>query len=76
MRIDLVELETELKRRVAEPRTPWRTKQNDRDDRATQFIYDIRKWEDLKRRVQGLDRRLRDYAINRWFNFWSARGVG
>lgn len=69
-------IETELKKRIAEhPFTPWGRKQSNEWDYATNFIYSTSTWEELKDKIQKLQPDLQNYAINRWFNFWSARGV-
>lgn len=69
-------IEAELKQRVAGyPRTRWGRKQSDDWDRRTSFIYRTRTWAEMQQRAARLDKPLADYAINRWFNFWSARAV-
>ncbi|MBN1937349.1 MAG: hypothetical protein JW934_22015 [Anaerolineae bacterium] len=76
MSLTLVEIEAQLKRRVVEyPRARWGRKQTDDWDRRTRFIYDTLAWDDLRAQIAGLDRPLADYAVHRWFNFWSARAV-
>jgi hypothetical protein len=73
--IDLVALESELKKRLSYPPTPWDRRQNNAWDKETGFIYQIKTWEGLLAKVQGFSRDKCHYAVNRWFNFWSARGV-
>ena len=74
--IDIVALEAELKKRLAHPATPWDRRQNDVWDKATNFIYRTATWDALRDAVRSLKPAgLRNYAINRWFNFWSAVGV-
>lgn len=74
--IDLIALESELKKRLAHPATPWDRRQNDAWDKATNFIYQVATWASLERTAGRLrPAALRNYAINRWFNFWSAVGV-
>lgn len=79
--IDLIALETELKRRTAEPFTPWGRKQDNRWDGLTRFAYQVRTWDELKHRAAAVYPKSVDrdaffsYAANRWFNFWSAQGV-
>lgn len=75
MKIDLGTLEHELKKRLRWPETPWDRRQNNTWDKETQFIYQIQGWEELLDRVKGLSRDKTNYAVNRWFNFWSAVGV-
>lgn len=73
--VNLVTLENELRQRLQEPFYPWGRKQNDKWDDATQFIYDTPTWDLLKHRTQNFNQDLYRYAVNRWFNFWSAVGV-
>jgi hypothetical protein len=73
--MDLKQLERILRQRCAEPSTPWGRPQSNDWDAATQFIYTTRDWEHLQQHLVGLPREMRGYAVNRWFNFWSARGV-
>jgi hypothetical protein len=73
--LDLAVLEAELKKRLAEPYAAWGAKQTDGWDQSTNFIYHAPTWADLKRRLVEAPADLRNYAINRWFNYWSAVGV-
>lgn len=69
-------IERELKKRIeAEPFAPWGRKQQNDWDRRTNFIYKTRTWDDFKNKTSGFSSQLRKYALNRWFNFWSANGV-
>lgn len=49
--------------------------QNDADDKATNFIYQTPGWNQLQTRVLNLSPTLNDYAVHRWFNFWSAQAI-
>jgi hypothetical protein len=59
----------------------WGRKQDDEFDKLTNFIYKTDSFETLletielasKNRSKHID--LKNYALNRWFNFWSAKGV-
>ena len=79
--IDLLALETELKKRTAEPFAPWGRKQGVAWDAATRFVYRTPTWDALKTQARAqcpADTNPRDffnYAANRWFNFWSAQGI-
>ncbi len=75
MKVNLAALESELKKRLDAPYTPWGRKQADKWDRETNFIYSASKWADLQRRIKNMPPEQRNYATNRWFNFWSAMGV-
>ena len=81
MKIILAEIELELKQRHQYPYR-WYRRQNDIWDAYTNFIYNTEKWGDLipKISVTAKKHRLEKkelfyYAINRWYNFWSAMAV-
>jgi hypothetical protein len=77
---DLQTRERELKKRWAYP-YKWGRVQNDLFDAQTRFVYSVPVFddvlEDLKRRFSVAPDRegLFNYALNRWYNFWSARAV-
>lgn len=76
----LESIEANLRRRLDFPYR-WHRRQDDRHDRATDFIYEIADFDALMAAIEarfGGSRdfeRWRDYALNRWYNYWSARGV-
>ncbi len=76
----LAAIERNLRRRLAYPYI-WGGVQNDRRDRATDFIYSILAFDELLAAIEerfGGSRDYpawRNYALNRWYNFWSARAV-
>ncbi len=81
MKMDLSKIESELKKRHQYPYN-WYRKQNDIWDGYTNFIYNTPQWEDLIDKIAAtvkeyqLDKKeLFYYAINRWYNFWSAMTV-
>jgi hypothetical protein len=73
-------LEEELKKRT-KLHYFWGRKQDDDFDKQTNFIYKTDSFEallatieiDFKDNPKYID--LKNYALNRWFNFWSAKGV-
>ena len=70
------QIEAQLQQRIAAyPQAAWGRKQNDSWDQQTNFIYHIYRWDNLQQRVREISPPLRQYAINRWFNFWSANAV-
>jgi hypothetical protein len=76
----LHQIETELKKRWAFPYT-WHKKQDNTGDKITHFIYDFLYFEDLLAYIeqsfagrQGHEQ-LKDYALNRWYNYWSSVAV-
>ena len=72
--MDLSRLENELKKRIAFP-YKWGSRQTDAKDKATNFIYKTYSFETLLNRTKDFDKTLKDYALNRWYNFWSAMAV-
>lgn len=73
-------IEIELRKRLVYPYI-WGKKQNNKDDKLTNFIYDIHTFENL---IVEIDKRFKqnynynylfNYALNRWYNYWSARAV-
>lgn len=78
MKLDIYE--NELKKRLTYP-YQWGQKQNDRLDKASKFIYKIRTFDELIKRLKSeFDKvenfnELFHYAINRWYNFRSAKAV-
>lgn len=72
--IDLEKLELQLKKRLKYPYT-WVRKQADDWDKMTNFIYEIRRFSDLEVMISNLSPELKNYALNRWLNFWSAKGI-
>lgn len=76
-------LELELKKRLIYPYS-WGCIQNNDWDKATSFIYKTFNFEDLTAQIEFNFKQLKlkttfeiyfNYALNRWYNFWSARGV-
>ncbi len=81
MNIDIEVIETQLKLRLKYP-YKWYRKQNNIWDGYTNFIYQTPTWEALIPQMaavvekENLDKKeLFYYAINRWYNFWSAMAV-
>lgn len=80
MDIDLNLIEKELKKRLAYP-YKWGRKQNDEFDKLTNFVYKIQSFEELLKETESRFKYDKDhknaanYALNRWYNFWSAQAV-
>lgn len=72
--MDRIRLEIELKKRLTYP-YQWGTKQTDQKDQETNFIYQTYSFDTLIKRISNLDSSLKNYALNRWYNFWSAMAV-
>ena len=72
--------EQELKKRWAHPYR-WGRVQNDLFDSQTRFVYRVFAFDEvmaqLERRFSASPNRdaFFNYALNRWYNFWSARAV-
>lgn len=70
------QIEAQLQQRIVKyPQVAWGRKQNDHWDQQTNFIYHIYRWDELQQQMRGFSPSLRQYAINRWFSFWSAKAV-
>jgi len=80
MESNLTLIEKELKKRLAYP-YKWGRKQNDNFDRLTNYIYHISSFDDVLKETENKFRNDREhqnianYALNRWYNFWSAQAV-
>lgn len=72
--MDLLRVETELKKRLIYP-YKWGRKQSDDWDAKTSFIYSTYTFDKLIEKTTALEQDIRDYALNRWYNFWSAEAV-
>jgi len=75
--MNINETELQLKKRIIYPYR-WHRKQNDQIDRLTNFIYKIENFDQLLEhiRIEFPDNReVFDYALNRWYNYWSAMAV-
>jgi hypothetical protein len=73
-------LEKELKKRLKFNYT-WGTKQHNNFDKKTNFIYKTANFNQVLVEIETQFKsdlnygNLKNYALNRWFNFWSAKGV-
>lgn len=73
-------LEKELKKRT-EFEYIWKTKQTDKLDKETNFIYKTLSFEEVLNKTNCVVKEnsamidLKNYALNRWYNFWSAKAV-
>ncbi len=80
MESDLIQIEKELKKRLAYP-YKWGRKQNDQFDKLTNFVYRISLFEEVLKEIESRFRKdkehqnIANYSLNRWYNFWSAQAV-
>lgn len=80
MDIELATIEMELKKRLAYP-YKWGRKQNDEFDKLTNFVYRIPSFEEVLKETESRFKKdkehknIANYALNRWYNFWSAQAV-
>jgi hypothetical protein len=80
MAITLEAREQELKKRFAHP-YEWGQHQSDERDLQTDFAYHIFSFDALLKEIEGRFRgergyeELMSYGINRWYNFWTAKGI-
>ncbi len=78
--MDLNKIEHELKKRLSIPYS-WGKKQSDDWDTRTNFIYQIESFDQLVQKIKNEfkeeknSKSLANYALNRWYNFWSAMAV-
>jgi len=78
--MNILQLEKELKKRLDYPYI-WGRKQTNNFDNATNFIYNTISFEALLRQIdsnfKGEDnyQNLKNYTLNRWYNFWSAKAI-
>ncbi len=72
--VDLEKLQIALRKRCEQP-YHWHQKQQNDWDALTLFIYQCRSFEQLQNQIKDWEEKLKDYALNRWLNFWSAKGV-
>lgn len=80
MKIEINEIETELKKRLKYPYL-WGRKQNNDYDHRTNFIYKIFDFSELLEKIDNNFHGSKEYenwfnyTLNRWYNFWSATAV-
>lgn len=67
-------LENALKKRWTY-KYKWGRKQSNDWDELTNFIYNTKTFSSLLEQIKHFDVNLQNYALNRWYNFWSAMGV-
>lgn len=80
MQAELVRIEKELKKRLMYP-YKWGRKQNDYFDKLTNYVYGISSFDDVLKETEkrfsknNENKNIANYALNRWYNFWSAHAV-
>jgi hypothetical protein len=80
MDVELINIENELKKRLAYP-YKWGRKQNDEYDKLTNFVYRISSFEEVLKETKSRfskdkeHENIANYSLNRWYNFWSAQAV-
>jgi hypothetical protein len=80
MNQDLLQIESELKKRLSYP-YKWGRKQNNQFDRLTNYVYRIPSFEEVLKETEEKfskdkeHKNIANYALNRWYNFWSAQAV-
>ena len=80
MDINLLLIEKELKKRLSYP-YKWGRKQNDEFDKLTNFVYRISNFDEVLKEIEDRFKKdkehknISNYALNRWYNFWSAQAV-
>lgn len=80
MDAELINIERELKKRLVYP-YKWGRKQNDEFDKLTNYVYRISAFEEVLKETENRFNKdkehenIANYALNRWYNFWSAQAV-
>jgi hypothetical protein len=80
MDAELINIERELKKRLVYP-YKWGRKQNDEFDKLTNYVYKIPVFEEVLKETENrfnkdkAHQNIANYALNRWYNFWSAQAV-
>jgi len=80
MNAELINIEKELKKRLPYP-YKWGRKQNDEFDKLTNFVYRIPSFDEVLKETESRfsedkeHQNIANYALNRWYNFWSAQAV-
>ena len=80
MKDDLLQIESELKKRLKYS-YKWGRRQNDQFDRLTNFVYHIPTFDETLKEIENRFRKdkehknIANYALNRWYNFWSAQAI-
>lgn len=72
--MDVLQIQSELQKRLAYPYI-WGRKQSDDWDSLTNFIYQNSHFDQIIALTSQFSNELKNYALNRWFNFWSAQAV-
>jgi len=72
--MDLQRVEKELKKRHSFP-YKWGRKQSDDWDKKTNFIYTTYSFKKLLEQTNSLEVAVKNYALNRWYNYWSAMAI-
>lgn len=72
MKLELLEIALKKRRNI--PYRRWRKQSNDWDQK-TNFIYSTRSYSELLGKVGNMSGDLSNYALNRWYNFWSAMWI-
>jgi len=80
MNVQIKNISIELNKRLVYP-YKWGTKQTDALDKQTKFIYNTPLFNDLLQTIDSKFKeevdyeRIKNYALNRWYNFYSAMAV-
>lgn len=72
--MDLQRVEIELKKRLSYP-YKWGRKQSDDWDVATDFVYKTYSFDVFLKKTENFNQKMKNYALNRWYNFWSAMAI-
>jgi len=71
---NIAAIEKELKKRL-QYQYRWTQIQTNKADNKTNFIYDTSTFETLLEKIKHFNIDLKNYTLNRWYNFWHAIAV-
>lgn len=80
MNLGINDIEIQLRKRLVYP-YKWERRQSNSFDNITSFIYQVADFDDLLAQTKARFgsnpnyNTILNYALNRWYNFWSARAV-
>ncbi len=72
--MDILKLQKELRKRYLLPHT-WHYKYDAYLDAKSNFIYSNYNFDEIIEKTEKLSEDLRQYAINRWYNYWCDKGL-
>ncbi len=72
--LNLNQLEKELRKRLSRPEI-WHYKYLPQFEEQIEFVYQIPKFSEVESKLHTLPREVRQYGLNRWYNYWSLQAI-